>query len=344
MVSVDAVGFAGHAVRMRRIAALSLVLVLLGSCTRKSAKPEIWIYTSIYKNVVADLQPQLEARFPQAEIRFFQAGSEEVAAKVGAEELAGGSRADLLIFSDRFWFEEMAKLGRLHKYAPPHAKDVPESLKNPDGFYAAVSVPVMVLVYNSDAVPEAQAPRTFKEMAEPRWKNKFTTGSPLASGTNFTTVAFLQKKYGWDWFRALRANETISEGGNSSVIRRVQTKERPVGWVLLENALPIHEKDPRIKIVYPDDGAVIQSNALAILKKPNRELAEQVADWFYSDAGQAAMVRGMMYSVLPALAPPKGAIPMSEILAKAPKWDQPTVEEFMKSREAIKEQFTDIML
>ena len=317
---------------------------LLGSCTRKPEKPQIWIYTSIYKNVVSDIEPQLKAKFPQADIKFFQAGSEEVASKVGAEELAGGSRADLLIFSDRFWFEEMAKLGRLHKYRPPAAATVPETLRNPDGFYAAVSIPVMVLVYNSDSVPENEAPKTFKEMADPKWKNKFTTGSPLASGTNFTTVAFLQKKYGWDWFKSLRANETISEGGNSSVIRRVQTKERPVGWVLLENALPIHKKDPRIKIVYPEDGAVIQSNALAILKKPSRELAEQVADWFYSDAGQAAIVKGMMYAATAGRAAPEGAIPFTDIMAKAPKWDQPTVEEFMKSRDSIKEQFTDIML
>lgn len=322
-----------------------MILALLSGCTKKSDRPEIWIYTSVYKTVVADLEPKLKARFPEADFKFFQAGSEEVAAKVGAEELAGGTRADILIFSDRFWFEEMAKLGRLHKYSPPAAASVDPTMKNPDGFYTAVSYPVMVMVYNSDAVPDEKAPKTFKEMAKPEWKGKFTTGSPLASGTNFTTVAFLQRAYGWDWFKSLRANDTISEGGNSSVMRRVQTKERPVGWVLLENILPTQLKDPRIKVIYPEDGAIVQTNILALAKKKEpRELAEKVADWFFGDEGQDAMIKGHMYSIIPGKPAPKGARPIGELMKTAQKWDQKTVEDFMNKREAIKEEFMSIML
>ena len=325
------------------VCALAIVLTCISGCEDKSKKPEIWIYTSIYKNVVSDLEAKLKVQFPDVEFKFFQAGSEEVAAKVGAEELAGGTRADILIFSDRFWFEEMAKLGRLHNYSPPNASTIDSSMKNPDGFYTAVSFPVMVMIYNSAVIPDDKAPMSFKEMANPEWKNQFTTGSPLASGTNFTTVAFLQKDYGWDWFRRLRANDTISEGGNSSVIRRVQTKERPVGWVLLENAITAQAKDPRIKIVYPSDGAIVQNNVLAIIeKKTPREVVEKVANWFFGDQGQEAMIKGSMYAAVPGKPAPKGAKPFNEI--KAQKWDQSTVEDFMNKRESIKEGFMNIML
>ncbi len=319
-------------------------MILLSSCTKKSDKPEIWIYTSIYKDTVADLQPKLEAKFPQYKFNFFQAGSEEISAKVNAEELAGGTRADILIFSDRFYFEELATKGRFEKLTSPLVKQVPESMKNKDGYYAAVSLPVMVMIYNSEAV--ATPPKTFKEMSGPEWKNKFTTGSPLASGTNFTTVAFLQKAYGWDWFKALRANDTISEGGNSSVVRRVQTKERPVGWVLLENALRLHEKNSKIKVVYPEDGVILQNNAMAIIKKKaDRKPAQDVADWFLGNEGQDSMVRArLMYASMPGRPAPKGAPELTEIMKKAHKWDQSTIDEFMKNRETIKEEFAKIML
>ncbi|RYZ91586.1 MAG: hypothetical protein EOP06_06640, partial [Proteobacteria bacterium] len=85
---------------LRPIATLALLavgLTLPSACTKKNAKPEFWIYTSTYKNVVADIEPKLKAQFPEVEFKFFQAGSEEVAAKVGAEELAGGTRADIVI-------------------------------------------------------------------------------------------------------------------------------------------------------------------------------------------------------------------------------------------------------
>ena len=324
---------------------LAFVLVFLAACTKKEGKQEVWIYTSLYKDTIADLQPKLEQRFPNYKVNFFQAGSEEVAAKVNAEELAGGTKADILIFSDRFWFEEMAQKGRLHKYVPKGSEAVPDSMRNTDGWYVTLSIPVMVMIYNSDAVAKDKAPKSFKEMGEPKWKGKFTTGSPLASGTNFTTVAFLQKAYGWDYFKALRRNDTISEGGNSSVIRRVQTKERPVGWVLLENALRLQDSDPKIKIVYPEDGPILQSNILAISKKPGaRDAAEVVADWLFARDGQEAMTRSYMYASVPGYAPPKGAPKFEEIFKSARKWSPDLVQEFMRARETVKEEFAKIML
>ncbi len=201
----------------------------------------------------------------------------------------------------------------------------------------------MVMIYNSDVYTEENAPKTFKEMAEPKWHNKFATGSPLSSGTNFTTVAFLQKAYGWDYFKSLRKNNTISEGGNSSVIRRVQTKERPVGWVLLENILRL-SPDSKITTVYPEDGAIVQSNVLAIAqKKTSRANTEKVADWFFSKEGQDAMTRSFMYSVLPDVAPPAGAKDFKDVLKSAPKWTPELLKEIMEAREEIKEEFTHIM-
>ena len=41
---------------------------------------------------------------------------EAVFAKVNAEILAGGTKADILISSDRFWYEEMAQAKRLEPY------------------------------------------------------------------------------------------------------------------------------------------------------------------------------------------------------------------------------------
>jgi iron(III) transport system substrate-binding protein len=329
---------------MKKFFVLFLPLMLCFGCKSESDKKEVWIYASLYKDVIADIEPKLKIAFPDIDIQFYQAGSEDITAKVNAEILAGGTKADILIFSDRFWFEEATQKGKLHAYKPKGSQSVPELLKNREGYYSAVSLPLMVMVYNSEAIPDKDAPKTFKEMSDPKWKNKFATGSPLSSGTNFTTVAFLQKAYGWDYFKALRKNETISEGGNSSVIRRVQTKERPVGWVLLENALRFQDSDPKMKIIYPEDGAIVQTNVLAITKKEgDRSPAERVADWFYSKDGQDAMIKAYMYAAVPGYPPPKGAKALEEVLKTAPKWTPETLQEIMKDREKIKEEFTQIM-
>jgi iron(III) transport system substrate-binding protein len=328
--------------RWMQFLVIGLLSFSLLSC--RDSKKELWIYTSLYKDTIADIQPKLEKQFPDIAFNFFQAGSEEIASKINAEMLAGGTKADVIIFSDRFWYEDMAQQGKFVKYTPKGSETVPDTLKDPNGYYVNASIPLMVLIYNTDAVPEKTAPKTFKEMADPKWKGKFSTGSPLSSGTNFTTVAFLQKAYGWDYFKALRKNDTISEGGNSAVIRRVQTKERPIGWVLLENALRFQDTDPKMKIVYPEDGAIINSNVMAIVKKDGSpEAAEKFTDWIYTKEGQDAMTRSYMYSPLPGYEPPKGAVPLDKVLEKAPKWTPEFLAEIMKSRESIKEEFTKIM-
>ncbi len=329
---------------------LALFSLILFACTSKnssnskSSEDELWIYTSMYKETIAEMEPHLKKQFPDLNIKFFQAGSEEVAAKVNAETMAGGTKADLLIFSDRFWFEEAASRKKLHAFKIPGTEGISESLKHKDNYYTALSLPVMVMIYNSDAVLPEAAPKTFKEMAEPKWKKQFTTGSPLASGTNFTTMAFLQKKYGWEYFKALRENDTISEGGNSSVLRRVQTKERPVGWILLENVLRLKGKDPKIKIVFPEDGAVLQANILAITKKESsRETAERVASFLFTEVAQQSIINSFMYSPLPNFPAPERAPLFSEISSKLQAWSPEFLAEVTRNRDELKEEYTELM-
>lgn len=254
---------------------IAILLIANVACTKKEEKQKMWIYTSLYKDTIADIQPKLTAQFPDVDFQFYQAGSEEVAAKVQTEALAGGIQADILISSDRFWYEEMASKSNLMTYRPSNADKVDDFFKHPDGYYTTLSYPVMVIAYNTDSVKEADAPKTFKELTDAKWKDKVSVGSPLASGTSFTTVAFLVKKYGWEYFTQLKKNNLIAEGGNSGVIRRLQSKERPVGIVLMENVLRLTATDPRIKFVIPEDGAVVQSNVLAIVNKKSDESAKK---------------------------------------------------------------------
>ena len=184
--------------------------------------------------------------FPNTKFKFYQAGSEEIAAKVNAEILTNNLQADVLISSDRFWYEELADNKALGNIPGDVFTQVPDQLRHPKRSYVTLSLPVMVLCYNSDAIDTKLAPTSFKDLGHSRYKGLFTTGSPLASGTNFTTMAMLQYNYGWDYFKKLKNNKTISQGGNSSVLRRIQSKERPIGWVLLENVLRFQKKDPTL--------------------------------------------------------------------------------------------------
>lgn len=327
---------------------ISLIVFNILSCTSKTQKTKIWIYTSLYKDTISDIKPRLEQLFPNIDLQFYQAGSEDVAAKVQAEQTSGQIQADILISSDRFWYEELAAQNQLSPLESEQTKDIPEHFKHPQKLYHTLSHPIMILAFNTDSVDEKSAPHSYKELKESKWKDKVSMPSPLASGTSFTSVAFLSKEYGWSYFEDLKKNNIIAEGGNSGVIRRLQNKERPIGIVLLENVLRLQKSDPRIKYILPTDGAIIHSNVLAIVKKESSEevktLKNKIADWFFSDEGQKIMTQSFMYAARKGFPAPEGAPDWDKVVSQAPKWNAEFLKETMKNRSTIKDQFSKIFL
>ena len=118
-----------------------------------------------------------------------------------------------------------------------------------------------------------------------------------------------------------------------------------MGLVLLENVLRLQSTDPRIKALLPQDGAIIQSNVLALVKKENKDIetVKKVADWMFSKPGQEAMTRSFMYAAVPGYAAPTGAPDFAILQSKARPWSKEFLDEIMKSRESLKEEFTKII-
>lgn len=329
-------------IRFVLFAAALLAFVILTGCTRKK---EIWVYTSIYKEVIAEMDAAAHAAMPDVQIKWFQGGSENVAAKVNTELAAGKPKADLILTSDPFWYFELKKNGKLLPYESPAAREVDAIYRDPEQHFATVRMPVMVMGYNSESLQPGQLPERWKDLADPKWKGKVSMGSPLESGTHFTTVAMLAKLYGWEYFQALRRNELVAAGGNSSVITRIETKERPVGIVLLENILKAQAKGSPVRPIYPADGVIPVPSYVAILKDSGEpELAKKVYDWFYSAAAQTAMIHSGMYSPLPKSASPENARTWAELQPGLMKWSPELLSEFFGQRDQIKGKFSEVVL
>ncbi|HRK03107.1 MAG TPA: extracellular solute-binding protein [Oligoflexia bacterium] len=328
--------------------AICALLFAVG-CTKSGEKPgrTLWIYTSLYNHVVQDLDQKLKSKFPDVEIRWYQSGSENVAAKVNSELLGGNTQADLLLTSDPFWYEELKKKGKLLKYTPPTEAKVRAQFLDPDGFYAGVRLPIMVIGYHRDAFSEQEAPKSFNDLLKPTFRDKIAMGSPLESGTAFTSVAVLAKHKGWDYFKKLRENGILVAGGNSAVFGRIETKERPVGIILYENLLAAAAKNPnsRITAVLPSDGVILIPSPVAIsATTPHPELAKSVVDFLFSKDAQGAIVSGHMHGLSELSPPLPGAINLSAVLKLAFPWSPEWIQEVYSKRESIKQQFSEIVL
>lgn len=295
------------------------------------AKSELWVYTSIYKEYAAPIEAAFEKANPDVDVQIFQAGSEKVQAKVEAELLAKKVQADIVLTSDPFWSLDLKKRG-LALDRPGH--DAVET-----NYYS-----LMVMIAHKD-FPAAKRPKSFQDLMKGEFKGLLQSGSPLESGTMFSTVAYLSRKYGWEYFEKLRGNNLASAGGNSTVIQKVESGEKKVGIVLLENALTALKKQSPIEVIYPEDGSIPIPSVQVVLKDAKHpKEATRFADFILSEDGQKLLRNGNMYSVHPKVPPPDGAKPLAEVTAKSTPWTPEIQMQVADGAKDIKKKFAQLIL
>lgn len=333
------------------------LLLVVGGCrvevgppktarTVVGAKPEgeVMIYSSMYRHVIDELGPLLEKRLPKVKVEWLQGGSEKLATRLDAELAAGATRADLVMTSDPLWYERLEHEDQLTAYASIRSLTIPRSLVDPGGFYVTSRLSTMVIAYNHKKVPDDDAPRTFAGLFEERWRGRVTIPDPLASGTSFTTLAFLVHHHGESILGRIKAAETIASGGNSSTLTRLESGEHDVGYVLLENILAAQKRGSPIKWRIPDEGAVLIPGPIARLAKgPNPVAAQAVYDVLLSDEAQAAIVRGRMHSPFDDLDPPDGAPRLEQLLSSKYRWTDAFVDKTVNEAQALRERFAKTM-
>jgi len=311
---------------------LVLGLLLSSSPLLAAPKQNVWVYASVYKEYIAPLEAAFEKLNPTIDVQVFQAGSEKIQAKVEAELVAKKLQADIILVSDPFWGRDLASRGLTHV----------RKGKNEPVLTNYNSLMVMIV---HRTVSEAQRPKSFADLTKPEFKGQLVMGSPLESGSTFSTVAVLSEKLGWDYFKGLATNKMVSAGGNSAVIQKVESGEKKVGIVLLENALASMKRGSPIDVVYPSEGGIVIPSVQVIFKdSPRKDLAEKFGDFVLSDEGQKILISGYMYSSSNKLPAPPDAMPFTMASKGSPEWTPEFTSKIAKASKEIKKKFAALLL
>lgn len=311
----------------------------VSSCD-ETPKGEIWVYTSIYRNVLDKLEPIIAERLPGVKVNWFQAGAEKILTRIEAELAAGGTQADVLAASDPFLYERFKEEKRLAQYVSVHALKIPRTLVDPEAYYTAARVGTMVIVHRSEL---AAPPKRFDELGQERYRGRVAIGDPLSSGTAATWALFMTRTYGASYFPGLRTNRAIVAGGNAAVLQKVESGEADIGVLLLENALVARGNGSRIAIVYPEDGAVVIPGYVATFAgSKNPVAAKAFIDLMLSREGQRAIVEiGDMNAADPALPGPRGERGLEELIATGMPWSEGLLQEGVEQMPRVKAAFSE---
>jgi iron(III) transport system substrate-binding protein len=196
----------------------------------EAAKKEgkvVW-YTSLALPSAEKVAKLFEAAHPGIKVEVHRTGSERILGRVMQELKANIKNVDVVHTSDAGHFVMFKGKGLLMKYTPAGVDGFPAGFKDKDGYYYGLRATVNAIAYNTKVVSAAEAPKTWKDLLDPKWKGKLVTAHPGYSGVITTHVAALVNLHGWDYFKQLAQNRLMLVQSAVDPSGVVASGERPV--------------------------------------------------------------------------------------------------------------------
>lgn len=264
---------------------------------------------SWYTSTPVALAQQLASKFEQEtgiKVLLLRSGGQAVLSRLQQEISAGRPGADVLTMSDAGAANGLAKRGLFVPFRPEDFDKVLE--KDRDGRWIAQRLSLIGMPLRSDKVPAPDAPKTWSDLKDAKYKGLMVMPDPSFTAIQLVVVAMLSQKLGWDYYSALRKNDTMIVQGHQQVYSTMQSGERVIG---AEGADPRSfakgQSVPNQTMVYPTEGVFFVSAPTAILKGSSHgNAAKLFAQFMISRAAQAMIAESGIHSSRVDVAPPAG--------------------------------------
>jgi iron(III) transport system substrate-binding protein len=296
-------------------------------------------YTSLALPSSTAIAYAFKTKYTGIDVEVHRTGSQRVLQRVMQEASAGIKNVDVIHTSDAGHFVLMKEKGMLLKYTPRGVEPFPAGFKDKDGFYFGMRATLSVIAYNPKIVADKDAPKTWKDLLNQKWKGKMVTAHPGYSGIIMTHVLALVNLYGWDYFRDLAKNSLHIVQSANDPAGVVASGERPIGADGAEYFYYKTQKQGNpIKIVYPKEGIPLVVSPVAIAKDaPHPSAAKLFSDFIFARESQQLLAdKEGLYTGHPEVTYPADKPKLKDLKLLAPNAD-----ELEKRNAEIKKRFTE---
>jgi iron(III) transport system substrate-binding protein len=309
----------------------------------EAAKKEgkvVW-YTSVDLPLAEKIGKSFEAKFPGVAVRVERSGAERVFQRIGQEYGSNIHACDVVNSSDAAHSIVWKKNGMLEAFVPEDvAKFYPAEHKDPDGMFASFRVWVSIIAYNTNLVKKEEAPKSFADLLDPKWKGKIVKAHPGYSGTIMTATYQMQRDLGWSFFEKLAAQNVMQVQSSADPPKRLALGERAVMADGNEyNIFQISESGGPVVPVYATEGSPLIVGPTGMFKAaPNPNAAKLFTAYSFTPECQQLIIDvGGLRSMHPQTKEKPGRTPFKDI--KVMKDDPAAVE---KMSDEIKQRYVKI--
>ena len=227
-------------------------------------------------------------------IEYVEISTGKALAQMQAE--GGNTTADIWFGGGVDSYIAATELGYLEQYASPEAAAINPAYSDKDGYWTGLALVPAGFLVNNDILAEKglEAPKTWEDLADPRYKDELIMASPAISGTQYAILngslqAWGEEK-GWEIWKGINDNVDFYAKGGGEPGPKCCAGEYAIAILAMTGGTFALEEEYPVTAIYPEDMIPWTPAPIAIFKNSaNKDAAKVFVDYMLSKEGQEAL-------------------------------------------------------
>jgi iron(III) transport system substrate-binding protein len=210
-------------------------------------------------------------------VQLERSGAERIYQRIGQEYASNISEVDVATTSDLGHTVSWNTNGWLAPFVPSEAAKWDAKAIGPDGIYIVDKFTMVISGYNSRLVKAEDAPKSWNDLLDPKWKGKLAKAHPGYSGAITNETYALSHLLGWEFYEKLAKQGVLQVQSATDPPMRVSQGERAVMADAAEvTVLRLISEGAPLVPVYPSEGVPVVGVGSVLMKKSPRPNAARL--------------------------------------------------------------------
>lgn len=227
-------------------------------------------------------------------VEYVEISTGKALAQLQAEN--GNTTADIWFGGGVDSYISATDLGYLEQYVSPEAEAINPAYSDADGYWTGLALVPAGFLVNNDVLAEKnlEAPKTWEDLADPKYKGEIIMASPAISGTQYAilngTIQAYGEEKGWEVWKGINENVDFYAQGGGEPGPKCAAGESGIAVLAMTGGTFAMEAEYPVTAVYPEDMIPWTPAPIAIFKNSqNKDAAKVFVDYFLSKEGQEAL-------------------------------------------------------
>lgn len=306
-------------------AALALGLLLpYGAVSAQSwddvvaaAKKEgkLTLYHNIRPAGIEVILQKFRKAYPEIQTEQIRLGSGPLNERFSTEFNANRNLADVLITYTEDKIVENLQTWFV-KWQPPELKNFPAGTSKDDRLFA-IQQAREAIVWNKNLVKDADAPKEWGDLFDPKWKGKIALNTPWRSISVQQMFLYWEDLGFKNAAERMKANEVRFFEGSSGVIQAIIRGDVAVAHMTDIPLNPMLQDGAPVGFTYPKSGTTLASASAGVsAKAPHPNVGKVFVNWIMTKEGQTELLEQGGLSVTRNDAPALSHLPATRDLPK----------------------------